>query len=368
MATTGTERLSALSEAGVSIWLDDLDRQRITSGNLSELASDWSVTGVTTNPSIFDQALTKNPAAYAEDLRSCAALGLGVDAAITRLTTDDVRAACQVLRPTWERTGGTDGLVSIEVDPRLADDTHGTVAAAVELWSVVAEPNAMIKIPATKAGLPAITEVLSRGISVNVTLIFSVERYRAVMAAYHDGLRAALAAGHDLGQIRSVASFFVSRVDTEVDARLSQLGAEGLRGRAAVANARLAWQAFQDDLRSPAWAGLAAQGAAVQRPLWASTGVKDPAYPDTLYVSSLVGSPCVNTMPEATMRAYADHAEHPANTLDGSAGEAAAIWADLEAAGIDAADVFETLEREGVQKFISSWEQLRATVTTALNS
>jgi len=365
---SGRARLAALNDAGVSIWLDDLDRQRIVSGNLAELVADWSVTGVTTNPSIFDQALTRNAAAYAADLRECARKGMGVDDTITQLTTDDVRAACEVFRATSEQTRGLDGLVSIEVDPRLAHDTQGTIAAALQLWTIVDRPNVMIKIPATQAGLPAISAVLSRGINVNVTLIFSVERYRQVLAAYHEGLQGAAAAGLDLAQIHSVASFFVSRVDTEVDSRLAKAGAEELRGMAAVANARLAWDALQQDLRTQAWHELADQGANVQRALWASTGVKDPAYPDTLYVSSLVGSPCVNTMPEATMRAYADHGEPAANTLDGYAHNAAAIWADIAAAGVDAADVFASLEREGVQKFISSWEQLRTTVAASLRS
>lgn len=368
MAIAGTERLAALDAAGVSIWLDDLDRQRISSGNLAELVSHWSVTGVTTNPSIFDQALSRNPVAYADDLRSCAERGMSIDDTITQLTTDDVRAACGVFHPLWERTDGAAGLVSIEVDPRLAHDTEGTIAAALDLWSIVNAPNVMIKIPATPAGLPAITAVLGRGINVNVTLIFSVDRYREVLAAHHHGLAKALEAGLDIRNVRSVASFFVSRVDTEVDSRLDRLGAPGLRGRAAVANARLAWQAFQDSVATTSWSSLAAQGAAVQRPLWASTGVKDPAYPDTLYVSSLVGSPCVNTMPEATMRAYADHGEPIENSLDGRAAEASAIWADLVAAGIDAEDVFATLEQEGVTKFVSSWEQLRATVANALTT
>ena len=368
MEHVDTTRLAALHAAGVSIWLDDLDRQRIASGNLGELISDWSVTGVTTNPSIFDQALSRNPIAYADDLAECATRGMGIDETIAKLTTDDVRAACTIFRQTWERTGGNDGFVSIEVDPRLAHDTQGTVDAALQLWSTVNCPNVMIKVPATPQGLPAITAILGQGINVNVTLIFSVQRYREVLAAYHDGLRRAVANGHNLRNIRSVASFFVSRVDTEVDNRLANIGANELRGLAAVANAQLAWQAFQEDFLSSAWQALAGQGGVVQRPLWASTGVKDPAYSDCLYVSSLVGSPCVNTMPEATMRAYADHGETTRNTLDGSAPQAAQVWARLATAGIDAEDVFATLEREGVQKFVNSWEQLRGTVAAALES
>jgi transaldolase len=368
MTESDKQRLAALSAAGVSIWLDDLDRERIRSGNLADLVRHWSVSGVTTNPTIFDQAITKGSAAYRPDLEACAASGLDVDAVIRRLTTDDVRAACDVLAPIWQSTDGVDGRVSIEVDPRLAEDTAGTIAAAVELWRVVDRPNAMIKIPATPAGLPAITEVLGQGISVNVTLIFSVARYQQVLAAFRAGMRMALAAGHNISTIASVASFFISRVDSEVDRRLLLLGADHLRGQAGIANAQLAWQAFQGDLQTPDWRDLVASGARVQRPLWASTGVKDPAYPDTLYVTSLVAPDCVNTMPEATMRAYADHGPEPSNTLDGRAGGAAAVWEDLRAVGIDEQDVFTVLEKEGVEKFIKSWEQLRVTVATAMTS
>lgn len=360
------ERLAALRAAGVSIWLDDLDRERIRSGGLADLVQHWSVSGVTTNPSIFQQAVAKNAHAYGAQLGHCAQVGMDADTTIRQLTTDDVRSACDVLRPTWETSSGKDGLVSIEVDPRLANDTQGTVAAAVDLWQVVDRPNAMIKIPATAAGIPAIAHVLGEGISVNVTLIFSVSRYRDVMAAHRDGLQRALTAGHDITRIESVASFFVSRVDSLVDAQLTRLGAEHLRGRAAVANARLAWEAFRTEQLSDAWTELAARGASAQRPLWASTGVKDPAYPDTLYVSALVGFPCVNTMPEATMQAFADHGAVPTNTLDGTAGDAEQVWDTLASVGIDANEVFSDLERDGVEKFIASWEQLRATVTDAL--
>lgn len=358
---TQNPNLARLSEAGVSVWLDDLSRERIESGNLAELITTRSVVGVTTNPAIFQAALSKGNA-YDTQVRELAVDGADVDAAITAITTDDVRRACDVLATTFEATGGLDGRVSIEVDPRFAHDADKTVAQAIELWKIVGRENLFIKIPATVAGLPAITRVLGEGISVNVTLIFSVERYELVMAAYLDGLAAAKEAGHDLAAIRSVASFFVSRVDTEIDRRLQEIGTQealALKGKAGVANARLAYSAYEQVFeQSPSFRSLAEAGAHVQRPLWASTGVKDPAYPDTLYVTELVGPNTVNTMPEKTLDAVADHGDVHGDTVSGTAAAAQAIFAELAAAGIDLNEVFQVLEDEGVSKFEVAWNEL----------
>lgn len=361
-------RLLALTEAGVSVWLDDLDRTRISSGELARMVDELCVRGVTTNPTIFDKAISTGAAAYADHLGRLAAAGSDVDEIIRSLTTDDVRAACDVFAALAAESGGEDGRVSIEVDPRLADETEPTIAQAAQLWGIVDRPNALIKIPATRAGLPAITAVIAHGISVNVTLIFSVERYLEVVDAYMAGLEQAAASGRDISGIRSVASFFVSRIDTEVDGRLTAVGTDealALRGEAALASARLAWQAHLDTLATPRWQALASAGANPQRPLWASTGVKDPAMDPTRYVVELVVRGCVNTMPEATLDAVAEHGVVPADSVTGTAGEAATTWSAIEALGIANADVCETLEREGVAKFIASWEQLRGTVAAA---
>lgn len=367
---TQNERLAALSAAGVSVWLDDLSRDRLTSGNLAELVATRSVVGVTTNPTIFQKALEKGHA-YDKQLAELAARGADVDAVIRTVTTDDVRNACDVLTKAWEASDGVDGRVSIEVDPRLAHDTDKTVAQAVELWKIVDRPNLFIKIPATKAGLPAITAVLAEGISVNVTLIFSVERHREVMDAYLAGLEAAKAAGHDLAKIHSVASFFVSRVDTEVDSRLEKIGsadALALRGKAGVANARLAYAAYEEVFAGERFAALAAHGARVQRPLWASTGVKNPDYPDTLYVTELVAPHTVNTMPEATIEAVADHGDVTGNTIAGTASSAQQVFDQLSAVGIDLTDVFLVLENEGVNKFEVSWGELLDATASQLDA
>lgn len=367
---TQNERLAALSAAGVSVWLDDLSRDRLTSGNLAELVATRSVVGVTTNPTIFQKALEKGHA-YDKQLAELAARGADVDAVIRTVTTDDVRNACDVLTRAWETSDGVDGRVSIEVDPRLAHDTDKTVAQAVELWKIVDRPNLFIKIPATKAGLPAITAVLAEGISVNVTLIFSVERHREVMDAYLAGLEAAKAAGHDLAKIHSVASFFVSRVDTEVDSRLEKIGsadALALRGKAGVANARLAYAAYEEVFAGERFAALAAHGARVQRPLWASTGVKNPDYPDTLYVTELVAPHTVNTMPEATIEAVADHGDVTGNTIAGTASSAQQVFDQLSAVGIDLTDVFLVLENEGVDKFEASWAELLDATASQLDA
>lgn len=357
---TQNPNLAALSAAGVSVWLDDLSRDRLRSGNLQDLIDTHSVVGVTTNPSIFQAALSKGTA-YDAQVAELAERGADVDATIRTVTTDDVRQACDVLRPQWEASDGVDGRVSIEVDPRLAHDTDKTVLQAIELWKIVDRPNLLIKIPATRAGLPAITAVLAEGISVNVTLIFSVDRHREVMDAYLAGLEAAKQAGHDLSTIHSVASFFVSRVDTEIDQRLEAIGspeALGLRGLAGVANARLAYAAYEEVFTAPRYAALVDSGARVQRPLWASTGVKNPDYSDTLYVTELVAANTVNTMPEKTMAAVADHGTVTGDTITGTIAISQDLFDKLEAIGIDLGDVFRHLEEDGVQKFETSWQEL----------
>jgi transaldolase len=351
--------LAALSAAGVSVWLDDLSRDRLQTGNLQELIDTRCVVGVTTNPTIFQGALSKGHA-YDEQVKELAERGADVDATIRTVTTDDVRNACDVLAKQYELSDGVDGRVSIEVDPRLAHETDKTILQAVELWKIVDRPNLLIKIPATLAGLPAITAVIAEGISVNVTLIFSVERHREVMDAYLAGLEAAKEAGHDVSKIHSVASFFVSRVDTEIDKRLEKIGSDealALRGQAGVANARLAYAAYEEVFVGGARYGTLT-GARVQRPLWASTGVKNPEYSDTLYVTELVAPNTVNTMPEKTLDAVADHGAITGDTVTGKAGEAQAVFDKLSAAGIDLPDVFRVLEDEGVEKFEKSWLEL----------
>ncbi|MEU1539814.1 transaldolase [Actinacidiphila glaucinigra] len=355
-----TDALKRLSDEGVAIWLDDLSRKRITSGNLAELMDQSHVVGVTTNPSIFQKAIAGGDG-YEQQLTDLAARKVTVDEALRMITTADVRDAADVLRPLYDASGGQDGRVSIEVDPRLAHDTAATIAEAKQLAWLVDRPNTLIKIPATKAGLPAITEVIGRGISVNVTLIFSLERYREVMDAYLAGLEKARAAGLDLSLIRSVASFFVSRVDTEIDKRLEKLGsdeAKALKGKAAVANARLAYQAYEEVFSSDRWQALEREGAHKQRPLWASTGVKDPAYPDTLYVTELVAPGIVNTMPEATLDAVADHGEVTGDTIRGTYEQSQGELDAIGALGISYDDVVQLLEDEGVEKFAMSWNEL----------
>ncbi len=365
-----TDRLKDLSDAGVSIWLDDLSRQRLTSGNLAGLIRDKHVVGVTSNPTIFAAALAK-AADYDQQLRELAERGASVGDVVRELTTTDVRNACDLFREVWQRTDKVDGRVSLEVDPRAAHRTDESVAQAADLWKAVDRPNLMIKIPATDAGLPAITTTLADGISVNVTLIFSTERYREVMEAYLAGLEQARANGHDLASIASVASFFVSRVDTEVDQRLDALAstqAKALRGSAAVANARLAYAAYQEVFSGERWAALAEAGARAQRPLWASTGTKDKSFSDTKYVTELVVADTVNTMPEKTMDAFADHGELHGDTVTGTAETAAHAFHLLSEVGVDMDDVFDTLEREGVEKFERSWVELLDTVADQLDA
>jgi transaldolase len=358
--------LGQLSEAGVSVWLDDISRDRLRTGNLQALIDDMHVVGVTSNPTIFAKSLSSGHA-YDEQLADLKIRGVTVDEAARMITTYDIRWACDVFRPVYERTGGLDGRVSLEVDPRLARETEKTIAEARALWWMVDRPNLLIKIPATVEGLPAITQAISEGISVNVTLIFGLERYGQVIDAYFEGLEKAAAAGHDLAGLRSVASFFVSRVDTEVDQRLDKLGtpeATALRGKAAVANARLAYELFEQKVATDRWRALAAQGANLQRPLWASTSVKDPAFGDTMYVVDLVAADTVNTMPEGTIKATADHGKLIGDTIHGTYDASRQVFADLEKLGIGYDDVVTVLETEGVQKFEASWNELLDTIRT----
>ncbi|MES9524054.1 transaldolase [Streptomyces capoamus] len=368
IATPGA--LKRLADEDVSIWLDDLSRKRITSGSLADLVASGSVVGVTTNPSIFQAAIGSGEG-YEEQLADLAVRGVTVDEAVRMMTTADVRDAADILRPVYDASGGRDGRVSIEVDPRLAHDTAATVAEAKQLAWLVDRPNVMIKIPATEAGLPAITEVIGLGISVNVTLIFSLDRYRAVMDAYLAGLEKARERGTDLSTIHSVASFFVSRVDTEIDKRLDATGtdeARALKGRAALANARLAYEAYAEVFASDRWLALAGDRANRQRPLWASTGVKDPAYKDTLYVDELVAPGTVNTMPEATLNAVADHGAITGDTVTGGYARARADLAAVERLGIGYDEVVRQLENEGVAKFEAAWQDLLDAVAKSLQS
>ena len=370
-SATQNPNLAALSAAGVSVWLDDLSRDRIKSGNLQELIDTKCVVGVTSNPSIFQKALSDSDI-YNDQIAELAERGADVDATVRTVTTDDVRMACDVLKPQWEASDGVDGRVSIEVDPRVAHDAEKTIQQAIDLWKTVDRPNLFIKIPATEEGVPAITATLAEGISVNVTLIFSVERHRAVMDAYLKGLAKAKEAGHDLSKIHSVASFFVSRVDTEVDKRLEKIGSQealALRGKAAVANARLAYAAYEEVfVGGDQYGQLKAHGARVQRPLWASSGVKNPDYSDTLYVTELVAPNTVNTMPEKTIDAVADHGAISGDTVTGRSAEAQEVFDKLEAVGIDLPDVFIVLENEGVDKFEASWNELLKETQAQLDS
>ena len=356
-----------LRAAGVSIWLDDLSRARIESGSLRNLMKSHGVSGVTTNPTIFAAALAGDQS-YRQALDSLRKRGASASDAIFELTTADVAAACDIFDSEFSRSAGYDGRVSIEVDPDLAFDTKATIAQASQLWHSVNRPNVMIKIPATEAGLPAIEEAIAAGISVNVTLIFSVARYGQVIDSYLAGLKRAAAAGHSLSEIHSVASFFVSRVDTELDPKLRALGelGESLAGKVAIANARVAYALFLERFDSAAWRELEALGANLQRPLMGSTGVKDPSFPDTMYVTELVAKHIVNTMPEKTLLAAADHAVVRGDTVTGEIEAARATLSRLSQLGIDLGAVTAKLEKEGVAKFIDSWHSLVATVETAL--
>jgi transaldolase len=361
--------LEELTEAGVSIWLDDISRDRLQTGNLETLRRDFHVRGVTSNPTIFAHAVSKGNA-YDDQVKDLALRGVSVEEALRMITTYDIRWACDVLRPVYDSSGGVDGRVSIEVDPRLARVTDKTIAEAKQLWWLVDRPNLFIKIPATAAGIPAITATLAEGISVNVTLIFSLQRYAEVIDAFMAGMEQAAANGHDVATMASVASFFVSRVDSEVDKRLDKLGtpeANALKGKAAVANARLAYELYEQKLATPRWAALQAKGVKVQRPLWASTSTKDPAYPDTMYVVDLVVKDTVNTMPEATLHATADHGVLTGDTVHGTYEYSRQVFADLEALGIGYDDVVQTLEDEGVAKFEVSWNEMVETIRNELS-
>ncbi|MDQ3484440.1 MAG: transaldolase [Actinomycetota bacterium] len=365
--------LQALSDNGVSVWLDDISRARLTSGNLTKLVKERHVVGVTSNPTIFAKAVS-DADDYSEQVKDLAVRGVDLEEAVRAITTYDVRWACDELRDVYDRTDGQDGRVSIEVDPRLAHRTDATIAEARALWWLVDRANAMIKIPATQEGLAAITAATAEGISVNVTLIFSLDRYRAVVDAYLSGLEQAKDAGIELSSIRSVASFFVSRIDTEVEKRLDALAdadggsdeIEALRSKAAIANARLAYQAFEDVFSSDRWSALEAAGAHKQRPLWASTSVKDPDLPDTMYVDGLVAPDTVNTMPEATIDATADHGEITGDTITPNYEDAQQVIDRLEKVGVSYDEVVQAVEDEGVDKFEKSWKELQDTVDAAL--
>ena len=361
---------AALSALGVSIWLDDLSRDRIQSGGLQKLIAERNVVGVTTNPTIFAGALAKGTT-YDAQVGELARAGTSVTDAVFAITTDDVAHASDIFRSVFDSTHGFDGRVSIEVEPGLAHDAAGTIEQARRLWDTVDRPNVMIKIPATVEGLAAITATIAAGISVNVTLIFSLERYRAVIDAYLEGLEQAKANGIDLSTIHSVASFFVSRVDTEIDKRLDEIGTEearALKSKAGVANARLAYRVFEDAFGTDRAEALLAAGANKQLPLWASTGVKDPSLPDTLYVTELAVAETVNTMPEKTLEATYDHGVVHGDAVTGEYDDAADVLERLEAIGISYDDVTALLEKEGVEKFIVSWNELLDTVGAALEA
>lgn len=363
-----SDRLKQLAEAGVSIWLDDLSRERLETGNLADLVKNSSVVGVTSNPSIFQKALSDGER-YDDQVREIAATGVDVAAAALDITTDDVRDACRLLRPVYDETNGVDGRVSIEVSPGLAHDTEATVKEAAWLWNEVDEPNLFVKIPGTPEGWPAITESLAAGICVNVTLIFGLDQYRHVMEAYLDGLEKAHDNGHDLAQLHSVASFFVSRVDTEIDDRLDESGADAsLKGKAGVANARLAFQMYEEFFTGDRWEALRAKGANTQRPLWASTGVKNPDYDDTMYVVDLVVANTVNTMPQATLEAVADHGDIRGDRVRPFYDDASAHMKALAEAGIDYDDVIAVLIREGVEKFVKAWDEMLETLKESLEA
>jgi transaldolase len=370
-----SERMKALADAGVSIWLDDLSRERIETGNLAELMEARSVEGVTTNPSIFAAALSEGER-YDEQVRRLAEQGADLDTTVFALTTSDVREACDILRPAYDATHGVDGRVSIEVSPTLAFDTDATLESARALWKEVGRENLFIKIPATTEGAPAITDALAEGISINVTLIFGLGRYQKVMEAYTAGIEKARESGLDVSRIHSVASFFVSRVDTEIDKRLEAIAQDSehsdevlaLRGKAGIANARLAYQAYEEFFASERWQALKDAGANTQRPLWASTGVKNPDYPDTMYVTELLVANTVNTMPEKTMEAFADHGEVRGDQVTTMYDDARDVMDRLAAVGIDYDDVIRVLEAEGVEKFEKSWSELLDTVGDQLEA
>jgi transaldolase len=350
-------RLHKLSELGQSVWIDYLSRDLLHSGELARMTKEDAVVGVTSNPTIFEKAISAGEA-YDEQLREVLADERDPKEVFLRLAARDVGEALDLLRPIWDEGSGKDGYVSLEVDPNLAYDTEGTVAEAVRLHALVDKPNLFVKIPATKPGLPAIEDMIAKGKSINVTLIFSLERYKEVARAYIRGLERLVAGGGDPSTVASVASFFVSRVDTETDKRLDEIGGhDRLKGKLAIANAKLAYQLYEELFSGEAWEFLESKGATPQRPLWASTSTKNPEYRDVMYVEELIGPMTVNTMPEETIRAFQDHGK-VALTLEQGIDEAKQLFADLEKAGIDYDGVTETLEKEGVEKFADSFAEL----------
>jgi transaldolase len=370
MVLAEVDGLAQLSGMGVSIWLDDLGRQRLVDGSLARLVAQRHVVGVTTNPTIFAKAVIGTDA-YSDQLQDLALRRVGVEEALRLLTAADARETCDVLRPVFDYTDGVDGRVSIEVDPRMAHDTERTVSEAKALWWLVDRPNLFVKIPASEQGLPAISACLAEGISIDVTLLFSLHRYGEVIEAFLDGMTRALRSGRDLTAIASVASVFVSRIDTEIDSRLDKIGtpeAARLRGRAAIANARLAYQRCDRMADNPRWRRLAAAGARPQRPLWASTGVKDPAYDDTRYVTELIAPGVVTTMPLATLEAVADHGQISDNSIAGTFDDSHAVLNDLATVGIDYDDAMQTLEDNGLTTFDANWVRLAAKLHEALAS
>jgi transaldolase len=350
-------RLHLLTARGQSVWFDTLSRELVRTGELKRMMEADAVTGVTSNPTIFQKALSHGDA-YDDGLRAALAEGMDSAAIFFKLALEDIREACDVLRPAWEASGGDDGYISMEVDPRLAYDTVGTFEQAMWIHEEVDRPNLMVKIPATQLGLSAIEDSTARGKSINITLIFSLERYRAVVEAYLRGLERLVAAGGDPSKVASVASFFVSRVDTEADKRLAALGAVGLEGKLAIANAKLAYEHYELSFSGPRWDYLAGKGARVQRCLWASTSTKNPAYRDVLYVEELIGPETVNTMPLETIEAFQDHGEVRGDTVKEGLDEARQLLADLAKAGVDYDDVTATVESEGVEKFVASFAEI----------
>jgi transaldolase len=353
----GASRLHHLAEYGQSVWIDFLSRDMITSGDLARRMRDDAVVGVTSNPTIFQKAISSG-AAYDEQLREVLEEERDSKEIFLRLAIKDVEDALDILRQVWDEGSGQDGYVSLEVDPNLASDTAGTIDEAQRLHEAIDRPNLFVKIPATKAGLPAIEEMIARGRSINVTLIFSLERYAEVAEAYIRGLERLVEAGGDPAKVASVASFFVSRVDTETDRRLDEIGGhDELKGKLAIANAKLAYQRYKEIFAGDRWAALSSRGATTQRCLWASTSTKNPAYRDVMYVEELIGPKTVNTMPEETIGAFQDHGE-VAPTLEQGIDEAERVFEQIRQAGVDYDDVTDTLEREGVQKFADSFAEL----------
>ena len=367
MSSDALRPLQQLSALGQSVWVDFLSRESIRGGHLQELIDRDAVVGATSNPTIFQKAMTSGDA-YDEQLRELAASGVEAAEVFWTLAMQDIEDACDLFRPVWEASGARDGYVSLEVDPRLAYDTLETYSEAMRLHGAVDRPNLMVKIPATRPGLAAIEDVIAKGRSINVTLIFSLRRYAEVAESYIRGLERLVAEGGDPRAVASVASFFVSRIDTEADRRLEEVGgADELKGKLAIANARLAYLHYREAFSGPRWEYLAGKGATPQRVLWASTSTKNPAYQDTLYIEELIGPDTVNTVPEETIEAYQDHGS-PQLRLQSGVAEAQLLFDELERAGVDYADVTDTLEREGVAKFADSFAELTAALSEKLQS